>query len=82
MALDRPICISQIYSRGKSACLLMERFPVEAKECALLPASGALRMAEDAVTRACSDHSFAFKTPLSLSYCCCILSTMHRMLSD
>lgn len=65
MASDRPIYISQTYSREKSAWLLMERFPVEAKECVLISVGVVLRITEHVIiTRGGSDYSFASKTPL------------------
>lgn len=64
MASDRPIYISQTYSREKSAWLLMERFPVEAKECELVSVRVVLRLRGYVKTRGGSDYSFASKTPL------------------
>lgn len=64
MASDRPIYISRMYSREKSSWLLMERFPMEAKERVLISVSVVLRTTEHVITRSCSDYSFASKALL------------------
>lgn len=64
MASDRPIYISHVYSKEKSAWLLKGRFPGEAEACVLLSLTVVLRMTEHVMTRGGSDHSFASQTPL------------------